>query len=45
MYDDLWIEIADAPGEIFDIPELREFADDYDDQSSFETYLDSSYDF
>ena len=27
MYDELWQEIADAPGEIFDIPELREEED------------------
>ena len=27
MYDELWSEIADAPGEIFDIPELREEED------------------
>jgi len=24
MFDELWSEIQDAPGEIFDIPELRE---------------------
>lgn len=24
MYDELWQEIADAPGEIFDIPELQD---------------------
>jgi hypothetical protein len=26
MEDTLWIEIADAPGEIFDIPELHDFS-------------------
>lgn len=25
MFDELWSEIADAPGEIFDIPEMQEF--------------------
>jgi hypothetical protein len=24
MFDELWSEIADAPGEIFDLPELRD---------------------
>jgi len=24
MFEELWSEIQDAPGEIFDIPELRE---------------------
>ena len=24
MYDELWSEIQDAPGEIFDIPELND---------------------
>jgi len=45
MYDELWQEIADAPGEIFDIPEMREFTQDDDDKASFESYLESSYDF
>lgn len=26
MFDELWQEIADSPGEIFDIPEMAEFA-------------------
>ena len=30
MYDEMWQEIADAPGEIFDIPEMREFAEEID---------------
>jgi hypothetical protein len=50
MYDELWSEIADAPGEIFDLPEMREFAEEndinYDDNSSsFEQSLNSEYDF
>lgn len=45
MCDDLWTEIMDSPGEIWDLPEMREFTQDDDDKSSFETYLDSSYDF
>lgn len=52
MYDELWSEIVDAPGEIFDIPEMREFAEDidpenligYDDQS-FNAALESQFDF
>jgi hypothetical protein len=28
MYDELWSEIQDAPGEIFDIPELRDLEDE-----------------
>jgi len=52
MYDELWSEIADAPGEIFDLPEMREFADEIDpenvigyDDKSFEGALNSNYDF
>ena len=41
MYDDLWIEIQDAPGEIFDIPEQIEEEDD----KSFSQMLNSKYDF
>jgi len=44
MYDELWSEIADAPGEIFDLPEFKEFDEAYDDKS-FETLLDTDYDF
>jgi hypothetical protein len=40
MYDELWSEIADAPGEIFDLPELR-------DEKDFDLneYLNSNYDY
>jgi hypothetical protein len=52
MFDEMWQEIADAPGEIFDIPEMREFAEEidpedvvgYDDLTDGIT-LDSNYDF
>jgi hypothetical protein len=42
MEDTLWIEIADAPGEIFDIPELWE---DEEDESIFNAKLNSNIDF
>jgi hypothetical protein len=41
MEDTLWIEIADAPGEIFDIPELWEDEED----STFDSKLNSNFDF
>jgi hypothetical protein len=43
MFDELWSEIADAPGEIFDIPELR----DLDDENKFNVneYLAADYDY
>lgn len=44
MQDELWSEIADAPGEIFDLPEFKEFDEEYDDKS-FDTLLDADYDF
>jgi hypothetical protein len=44
MFDELWSEIADAPGEIYDIPEMKEFDDDFDDKS-FDNFLDSENDF
>ena len=28
MYDELWQEIQDSPGEIFDIPELRDLEEE-----------------
>jgi hypothetical protein len=40
MYDELWIEIADAPGEIFDIPELRD-----DEDFNLNEYLAADYDY
>ena len=43
MFDELWSEIQDAPGEIFDldIPELREDNEKFD----FDGYLAADYDF
>jgi hypothetical protein len=40
MYDDLWIEIQDAPGEIFDID-----FDEEEVEQSFESKLNSNFDF
>jgi hypothetical protein len=41
--NDLFLEIADAPGEIFDIPELQ----DLDDDNKFDVdeYLNADYDY
>ena len=39
MFDELWSEIADAPGEIFDIPELND--EDFD----MNEYLAADYDY
>ena len=40
MFDELWQEIQDAPGEIFDLPELR-------DEEKFDVneYLNANYDY
>jgi len=52
MFDEMWQEIADAPGEIFDIPEMREFAEEIDpedvigyDDLTDDISLDSNHDF
>lgn len=46
MFDELWSEIADAPGEIFDLPEFREFDEQFDDKSQgFDQFLNSEHDF
>jgi hypothetical protein len=39
MFDELWSEIQDAPGEIFDIPELQ------DEEFDFDGYIAADYDF
>mgnify|MGYP003349881757 FL=1 len=36
---DFWSEIADAPGEIFDIPEMR---DEEDDEQSWSEFVNSN---
>jgi hypothetical protein len=43
MFEELWNEIQDAPGEIFDldIPELRED----DEKFNVNEYLNSNYDY
>ena len=43
MYDELWSEIADAPGEIFDIPELREL--DEENKFNLNEYLNGNIDY
>jgi hypothetical protein len=42
MYDELWSEIQDAPGEIFDldIPELRD-----NEKFNLDEYLNANYDY
>jgi len=42
MFDELWQEIADSQGEIFDldIPELRD-----DEKFDLDDYLNSNYDY
>lgn len=39
MYDELWSEIQDMPGEIFDIPELN------DEEFNMNEYLAADYDY
>jgi len=41
MEDTLWTEIQDAPGEIFDIPEMQ----DDEEDSTFASKLNSNIDF
>ncbi len=43
MEDTLWTEIADAPGEIFDIPEMRD--EDDNDELTWNAFLNSNWDF
>ena len=42
MFDELWQEIQDSPGEIFDIPELRDLDDE---KFNVNEYLNSDYDY
>jgi hypothetical protein len=42
MFDELWQEIQDAPGEIFDIPELRDLDDD---KFNVNDYINADYDY
>jgi hypothetical protein len=41
MFDELWNEIQETPGEIFDILELQEEQEKFD----FDGYLAADYDF
>jgi hypothetical protein len=40
MEDTLWIEIADAPGEIFDIPELWD--DEDENEQTWNEFVNSN---
>jgi len=42
MFDELWQEIQDSPGEIFDIPELRDLEDE---KFNVNDYLNSNIDY
>jgi hypothetical protein len=42
MFDELWQEIQDSPGEIFDIPELRDLEEE---KFNVNDYLNSDYDY
>jgi hypothetical protein len=44
MFDELWSEIADAPGEIFDLPEMKDL-DDEDETKSFNEFMKGNNDF
>ena len=43
MEDTLWSEIMESPGEIFDIPEMRDEEDN--DDRTFNAFLNSNWDF
>ena len=40
MFDELWSEIQDMPGEIFDIPEIRD-----DGEFNLKEYMEGDYDY
>ena len=44
MFDELWSEIADAPGEIFDVIEYKE---EWEKEEKFnvDSYINSNYDY
>ena len=42
MFDELWSEIQDMPGEIFDIPELRDLDDE---KFNVNDYINGNYDY
>ena len=39
MFDELWSEIADAPGEIWDIPEMQ---DEEEDETSWNQFVNGN---
>ena len=43
MFGELWSEIQDMPGEIFDIPEMQELNEDK--KFDVDEYLKSDYDY
>ena len=43
MFDEYFSEIADAPGEIFDIPEMQDL--DSDKKFDVNEYLNANYDY
>jgi len=43
MFDELWSEIQDAPGEIFDLPELREL--DEENKFNLNDYINGNIDY
>ena len=45
MFDELWSEIQDAPGEIFDLPEMKGWDDAEIDDLSFTDNFNSEFDF
>ena len=46
MEDTLWTEIADAPGEIWDLPEMRDLDDEIPSaDESWNAFLNSNWDF
>jgi len=40
MFDELWSEIQDMPGEIFDIPEIQD-----DEKFNLKEYMEGDYDY
>ena len=43
MFDEFFTEIVDAPGEIFDIPEMQDL--DSDKKFDMNEYLNANYDY
>ena len=45
MFDELWSEIQDAPGEIFDIPEMQDLDEEKENKFDVEDYINSNIDY